>query len=189
MTAAISPILDLSGKFVQISYARWYSNTFGDNPNQDVMAVKMSSNGGADWTLVETVGPVLQAGGGWFVHSFWLNDLMEPSSEVRLRFEASDTDPGSVVEAGIDDFTVRVLECQGPYLCGDPDASGVVDIDDAVYLVTYILSGGPEPLPYESGDADCSDTVDIDDAVYLINFIFSGGNLPCDVDGDGQPDC
>ena len=76
-----------------------------------------------------------------------------------------------------------------PFLCGDADASGEADIDDVVYLINFIFSGGPEPEPYESGDADCSVGVDIDDVVYLINYIFSGGNAPCDIDGDEVPDC
>jgi hypothetical protein len=75
------------------------------------------------------------------------------------------------------------------WICSDADASGGVDIDDAVYVIAYIFSGGPPPDPYESGDADCSGTVDIDDVVYLVNYIFSGGNDPCDPDGDGVPDC
>ena len=75
------------------------------------------------------------------------------------------------------------------YVCGDADASGEVDIDDAVHLINYIFSGGPPPEPYESGDADCSGEVDIDDVVYLIAYIFSGGNPPCDTDGDEVPDC
>ena len=76
-----------------------------------------------------------------------------------------------------------------PYICGDANASGSVDIDDVVYLIAYIFSGGPPPVPLASGDANCSGAVDIDDAVYLIAYIFSGGNAPCDIDGDGVPDC
>jgi hypothetical protein len=75
------------------------------------------------------------------------------------------------------------------YLCGDADASGGVDIDDVVYLIAYIFSYGPEPVPLASGDADCSGGVDIDDVVWLIAYIFSGGNAPCDTDGDGELDC
>jgi hypothetical protein len=74
-------------------------------------------------------------------------------------------------------------------ICGDADASGAVDIDDVVNLISYIFAGGPEPAPYESGDADCSGDVDIDDVVWLIAYIFSGGNAPCDTDGDRVPDC
>lgn len=76
-----------------------------------------------------------------------------------------------------------------PVVCGDADGSGAVDIDDVVYLIAYIFSGGPPPEPLASGDADCSGDVDIDDVVYLIAYIFSGGNAPCDPDGDTVPDC
>ena len=77
----------------------------------------------------------------------------------------------------------------GPYLCGDTDASGEFDIDDVVYIVGFIFSGGPPPVPYGSGDVDCSGDVDIDDAVYIVLHIFGMGPPPCDPDDDGIPDC
>jgi hypothetical protein len=76
-----------------------------------------------------------------------------------------------------------------PAGCGDADSSGDVDIDDAVYLVNYIFSGGPPPNPFEVGDVGCADGVDIDDVVYLVVFIFGGGPVPCDPNDDGIPDC
>jgi len=66
------------------------------------------------------------------------------------------------------------------YTCGDADGSQAVDIDDVVFVITYIFDGGPAPQPLLSGDADCSFMVDIDDVVYLITFIFSGGPAPCE---------
>jgi len=75
------------------------------------------------------------------------------------------------------------------YICGDADASGEVDIDDVVYLIAYIFSSGPAPVPYESGDVNCAAGVDIDDVVYLIGYIFSSGPAPCDPDDNGVPDC
>jgi hypothetical protein len=87
-------------------------------------------------------------------------------------------------------FGFCIFELELPAaVCGDVDASSYVDIDDVVYLIAYIFSGGSAPDPYESGDVDCSALVDIDDVVYLIGYIFSGANEPCDVDGDGLPDC
>jgi len=72
------------------------------------------------------------------------------------------------------------IQTGGPsYVCGDADASGAVDIDDVVYLIAYIFSGGSAPVPLDAGDADCSGAIDIDDVVYLINYIFSGGPAPC----------
>lgn len=65
------------------------------------------------------------------------------------------------------------------YPPGDADGTGVVDIDDVVYLVDYIFAGGPAPVTPEAGDANCLDDTDVDDVVYLIAFIFSGGPAPC----------
>jgi hypothetical protein len=88
-----------------------------------------------------------------------------------------------------DYHSLIVLRDDTYWLCGDCDASGEVDIDDAVFLIAYIFSSGPPPVPLASADADCSGGVDIDDVVYLIAYIFSGGYAPCDIDGDGTPDC
>lgn len=70
----------------------------------------------------------------------------------------------------------------GPrYLPGDADGSNGVDIDDVVYLIAYIFTGGYPPIPYVCcGDSDGSGGVDIDDVVYLIAYIFSGGSAPID---------
>jgi hypothetical protein len=81
--------------------------------------------------------------------------------------------------------TIEIMD----YQCGNVNASIDVDIDDVVYLISYIFTGGPAPVPYISGDVNCSGYVDIDDVVYLINYIFGGGPAPCDTDGDGIPDC
>lgn len=62
---------------------------------------------------------------------------------------------------------------------GDADNSGAIDISDAVYLISYIFTGGVAPIPeMYTGDADCSGAVDISDAVFLITFIFGGGDAP-----------
>jgi hypothetical protein len=65
------------------------------------------------------------------------------------------------------------------YVCGDANNDGSVDISDAVYLISYIFSGGSAPSPLLAGDANCDHTVDISDVVYLISYIFSGGSAPC----------
>jgi hypothetical protein len=64
-------------------------------------------------------------------------------------------------------------------VCGDADGNGIVNISDAVYLISYIFSGGPPPDPLAAGDADCNGIVNISDAVYLISYIFGGGPAPC----------
>jgi hypothetical protein len=66
-----------------------------------------------------------------------------------------------------------------PYLTGDPNHDGIIDISDVVYLINYLFIGGPAPVPLESGDVTCEGTVDASDVVYLINYLFIGGPPPC----------
>lgn len=71
------------------------------------------------------------------------------------------------------------LEALSGALRGDPDRSGVIDIDDVTFLISFVLISGEPPVPLYTGDADCSDSVDIDDVVWLIEYIFLAGTAPC----------
>ena len=110
-TILTSPTFDLSGGNARIQYARWYSNNFGDDPFNDVFNVYLSNNNGSTWTLVETVGPIVEAGGGWVLHSFMAADFLAPTATMRVRFDCSDLNSGSVVEAGVDAFSVMQFTC------------------------------------------------------------------------------
>lgn len=110
-TILTSPSFDLAGNNALVHYARWYSNTFGASPNADTFKVYISNDNGLMWTLAEKVGPVDQAGGEWYEHSFWVSDFVDPSSEMKLRFEASDLGDGSVIEAAIDAVSIKYYRC------------------------------------------------------------------------------
>lgn len=180
-TNLTSPRFDASGIVVQVSYARWYSNETGSDPNNDVFEVFVSNNDGASWTPAETVGPVEQASGGWYSHSFFVNNYVTPSTQMRVRFVASDLGAASTVEAAVDAFKVSLFSCEPPYICGDVDDNEIVNISDAVGMVNYIFGSGVAPQPMESGDVNCDQLANISDAVYLIAFIFGGGAAPCEV--------
>lgn len=72
---------------------------------------------------------------------------------------------------------------------GDVNGNCLVTISDVVYLIAYIFSGGPPPIPCESGDVNCSDSITVSDVVHLINFIFGGGPPPCDATGNSTFTC
>jgi hypothetical protein len=65
------------------------------------------------------------------------------------------------------------------YICGDADGDGLVNISDAVFVLSYIFGGGAESNPYLAADANCDLVVNISDSVYLIAYIFGGGETPC----------
>ncbi|MCX6831806.1 MAG: dockerin type I repeat-containing protein, partial [candidate division Zixibacteria bacterium] len=72
--------------------------------------------------------------------------------------------------------------CPSCNSCGDANDDGGIDISDAVFLISYIFSGGAAPHdcngPNGKGDANGDGGIDISDAVYLISYIFSGGAAP-----------
>jgi hypothetical protein len=84
--------------------------------------------------------------------------------------------PGDPVEVTVDLYI---------WTFGDADCSGLIDIDDVVYLIAYLFLEGPDPCPARwVGDVNCTHgDVDIDDVVYLLNWIFSGGPDPCEWEG------
>jgi hypothetical protein len=66
-----------------------------------------------------------------------------------------------------------------PYICGDANSDGEVNVADAVHEINYVFKGGPAPSPLEAGDANCDGEVNVADAVYTINYVFKGGPAPC----------
>jgi len=113
-TILTSPIMDASNGAVSISYARWYDNSFGADPGNDVFVVQVSDDGGSSWVNLETVGPTgPEASGGWVTKQFSLDSIpgFVPSNQFRIRFNASDLADGSVIEAGIDAVQLLSFDC------------------------------------------------------------------------------
>ena len=65
------------------------------------------------------------------------------------------------------------------YQCGDCDGNGMINISDAVCLITWIFAWpGPDTKPPCMRFANGDGMVSISDAVYLINYVFAGGPAP-----------
>jgi hypothetical protein len=65
---------------------------------------------------------------------------------------------------------------------GDVNASGVVELGDVVYLITYLYKSGPPPTSLTEADVNCSGLVELGDVVYLISYLYKNGAVPkcCD---------
>ncbi|MFN5620726.1 MAG: T9SS type A sorting domain-containing protein [Flavobacteriales bacterium] len=112
-TTLQSPIIDMSGLTEPIvAYWRYYTNNppGGANPGADWWQVRMSNDGGQNWMYVEDN---QTADMSWRRNAIRVADWMEPTSQMRFQFIASDStrlgqnlDGGSLIEAAVDDFVV-----------------------------------------------------------------------------------
>jgi hypothetical protein len=156
----------------------------GDIDEDDVTALNDYYYQGIDppsWTPDGTFYPACDVDGSCLVNTF---DVMILTQYVATGggelLYCPDYPPG---EPAISLDLSFVITGGAPCDCtpGDADGNGILNIADAVYLISYIFGGGTAPTPYPlcSGDADCNCIVNIADAVYMISYIFGGGNPPC----------
>ncbi len=147
----------------------------------DRLLVEINNDGGVgDWT--EIARHEMSGGLVWRHHEITAADLalagVVPTSSMQIRFTANDAYPQSVVEAGLDCFTVTALVCE-EVICGDANDDESVNLGDAVCVINYVFHDGPAPGTVGAGDANCDGNVNMGDAVYLLNYVFHDGPVPC----------
>jgi murein tripeptide amidase MpaA len=159
-TTLVTPTIDLGGTSqARIGYWRWYSNSAGSSPNQDVFVVDVSNDGGGTWTRVETVGPAgPETAGGWYYHEFQVSGIVPPSSNVKLRFIAEDAGSGSIIEAAVDDLIATDTVPCGPACPADWNESGAVDSQDFFDFLAAFFAGSADFN--NSGGTDSQDFFD-----------------------------
>jgi len=165
-TTLYSPVIDASDAPV-LSYSRWYNNGAGCNgadPNNDYFYVDISSDGGASWANLETVGPIDESNGGWIAVEFDLSTVtgFEPSENFMVRFVCGDLGAGSIVEAGVDAVALSRSYCDEVACQGDINDDGEVDVSD---LLTIIAAwGSDDPI----ADVDDDGIVGVSDLLIAI---------------------
>lgn len=65
-----------------------------------------------------------------------------------------------------------------PFLCGDADNSGSINILDIVYIIEYKYKDGPPPLYLQSAEVNGDGSINILDIVYLIEYKYKEGPAP-----------
>jgi len=70
---------------------------------------------------------------------------------------------------------VRVFDFWAvPFIRGDANFDGSVDLADVVTILRYLFRGGKEPEALDAADVNDSGSVNLSDPVYLVMHLFSG---------------
>jgi hypothetical protein len=83
---------------------------------------------------------------------------------------------GAGVDVGAYEFGDCSAEVQ--FRRGDVDASGVIDLTDAITLLNHLYQAGEVPTCQAAADADASGLLDLTDAVYSLRYQYLAGDPP-----------
>jgi hypothetical protein len=72
---------------------------------------------------------------------------------------------------------LHVTVGETPFLRGDSDLNGVVELTDGVVILNHLFQGIPAPGCDDRLDVDDSGVLDLTDAVYLLRYLFQGGDV------------
>lgn len=75
-------------------------------------------------------------------------------------------------------FKMLIFPAGPPFVRGDVDRNGAVDIADPVYLAKYLFQGGPAISCPDAADANDDAVLDVSDPIYLLFHLFLGGAPP-----------
>jgi hypothetical protein len=65
-----------------------------------------------------------------------------------------------------------------PFLRGDANADGRIDLADAAFALAYLFAGGATPVCEDALDANDDGGLNLTDFVYLVVYLFNGGGEP-----------
>ncbi len=105
------------------------------------------------------------------LYNFWFDSTGEPTDvDVALR---------AFVPAGGPELVGRTTGPSAPrFKRSDANADGTTEISDAIYVLSFLFTGGDAPPCPDAADANDSDDVDLSDGVAILAWLFRGGALP-----------
>lgn len=97
-------------------------------------------------------------------------------------YRAGSGSKGGALLVAYSDFTtisnVTEIEAQLHFVRGRINRDEVVDIADAIWLLSFLFDSGEEPRDIEAADVNADAVVDVADPTYLLSFLFAGGPRP-----------
>jgi hypothetical protein len=111
---------------------------------------------------------------GLHLFSLWMRESGQIIDKVILTKDTALTPDG----IGPEESGKAQVGDAKPFVRGDADESGEVNLSDAVVVLAYLFQGGPEPACTKAGDVDDSGVLQITDSIILLSHLFKGGDPP-----------
>ncbi|MCA8959794.1 MAG: immunoglobulin domain-containing protein [Planctomycetes bacterium] len=139
----------------------------------------------------DEVGFSVEVSGGLAPYAYqWRRDgvPIPDAVESSLTFTAAATDDGaeidvvvtSACESVTSDIAMMAIDVQGclpPFLRGDSNQDGTVDLSDTIYTLAYLFQKGT--LACEAAtDVNDDGSIDITDPIVILDYFFAGGPPP-----------
>jgi len=166
----ISPALDLSAGNVAVSYDYYLRLT--SSGAEDRMLVEISDGSSGPWTQVALHDQ--DGGTSWRSHQIDAPTLsglgINLTDTMYLRFTVNDSNPQTIVEAGLDAFAIEVIDCDPPDdIIGDITGDGLVNVQDLLALLAAWGACDGACPPACDADLDETCAVDVFDLLVLLN--------------------
>ena len=81
---------------------------------------------------------------------------------------------------GIADPQSIVIEVEYPFVRGDSNADGKLNITDPIVTLSHLFLDPAQKICRDAADADDDNKVNITDAIYVLSFLFLGGPQPAE---------
>ena len=79
-----------------------------------------------------------------------------------------------------DEFGLLIRNTTAPFVCGELNGDGAVNLFDVVFLIQYLYLSGQAPAVIEAADVNNSGNVDVFDITAMIAYLYlGGGGLSC----------
>jgi hypothetical protein len=150
VTILLSPVLDLSGRSQAIlSYYRWFANRDLGEDQGDFFKADVSSDGGATWVNLETLG-TNDTAPNWTRREFKLHEIVPLTDRIRIRFQASDGPAtGNLIEAAVDEVRIEEPVCDDTPACFTPPSF------EGLQSATAGASCGEIALAWQAASSNC----------------------------------
>ncbi len=100
----------------------------------------------------------------------FVESVGEPA--IRNRFVIYNKSVPAQTQSGRLSFLFQI-----PFLRGDVNEDGLVDLSDSVKMLQWIILGMPGPVCEKAGDTDDSGVVESKDIIHLLFYLFRGGDV------------